>query len=142
MINDLIKNARTMKRKENIEVIFIDYISLITHDNLKMANWEKIGDISKRLKQLARELRIPVVVLSQVTRDSEGKPPSLADLRYSGSIEQDADVVMFLHRDREVDQYTIKTQVIVAKNRNGEVGQASVLFVPSQTRFVNEAQHG
>jgi replicative DNA helicase len=141
MLNDLIKNSRTMKRKENIDVIFVDYISLITHENGKMANWEKIGDISKRLKQLARELHIPVVALSQVTRESEGKPPTLADLRYSGSIEQDADVILFLHRDREVEAHTIKTQVIVAKNRNGEIGQANVLFLPSQTKFVNEARY-
>jgi replicative DNA helicase len=142
LLEDLVRNARAMKRKEAVDIIFVDYLSLIRHGNPKLALWERIGEVTQKLKELSRELDIPIVVLSQVTRDTEGKEPSLATLRYSGSVEQDADVIMFLHREREeaeVNQ-SIQTQVIIAKNRNGETGRAEVLFVPSQTKFVNEAK--
>ena len=135
-LSDLIKQARLMKRKEKVEVIFIDYMSLIQHGNHKQPLWERVGEISARLKQLARELDIPVIVLSQVGRDSEQKEPTLADLRYSGSIEQDADMIIFLHRERESDGSNIPTQVIVAKNRNGATGRCDVLFMKQQTKFV------
>jgi len=133
---ELIKESRSMKRREGVQLIMVDYISLITHENRKIAHWEQVGDISRRLKQLARELDLPIIALSQVTRDTEGKEPNLSSLRYSGSIEQDADVIMFLHRERDVEgERTIPTDVIVAKNRNGETGRCQLMFVPDQTRF-------
>lgn len=142
LLVDLIRNARLMKRKHDIQILFVDYMSLLTYGNTKMATWEKIGEISKALKKLARELEMPVVVLSQVTRNSEGHEPSLADLRYSGSIEQDADVIMFLHRERSesIMEQTIQTSVIVAKNRNGETGRCDLLFIPDKVKFVSEVR--
>ena len=92
---------------------------------------------------LARELDIPVVALSQVRRESEGKQPNLADLRESGSIEQDADVVIFLHRERlsgdgdEDLPRNVETDLIVAKQRNGPVGSMKIAFIPEYTKFEN-----
>jgi replicative DNA helicase len=134
-LQELVRDARLMKRKDAVQVIMVDYLSLITYDHRTMAGWEKLGEISKRLKQLARELDCPVVALSQVGRDSEGKEPTLADLRYSGAIEQDADVVAFIHRERLAEVEHIETDIIIAKNRNGEVGKCKLIFVPAQTRF-------
>jgi replicative DNA helicase len=141
-LNDLLRNARKMVRVDGVKIIFVDYLSLITTDDTKSPLWERIGAITAKLKQLSRELNVPVVCLSQVTRDTEGKEPTLAHLRYSGSVEQDADVVIFLHREREEGEegQSIQTQVIIAKNRNGETGRATVLFKPGQTRFVNQAR--
>ena len=91
------------------------------------------------MKSLARELDIPIVVLSQVARSTEGKAPTLAELRESGSIEQDADVVMFLHRERSPENKgdTIPTELIVAKQRNGPVGSVDITFIPHFTKFEN-----
>ena len=98
---------------------------------------------------MARELNIPVVALSQVRRDAEGQEPTLADLRESGSIEQDADVVMFIHRERQKKQDNddgsnpkdilgIPTKLIVAKQRNGPIGDVELVFLPQFTRFETE----
>ena len=104
---------------------------------------EQIAEISRSLKGLARELNIPVIALSQLTRDAEGKRPGLADIRESGSLEQDADVVMFLHRDREETgtdgNKTIATELILAKQRNGPIGTIPLLFLPHYTTFVSKA---
>ena len=132
--------ARRLKAHEDVKIIFIDYIGLIEPENKgRTPRHEQIGEISRSLKALARELEIPVVVLSQVGRQAEGEPPKLSDLRESGSIEQDADVVMFLHRDRmgSEDDHDSgrKTELIVAKQRNGPVGKVDLVFVPQYTRF-------
>ena len=97
---DLRAQARRMKSNHSIEIVFIDYLTLITSENQELPRHEQIAEISRSLKALARELDVPVLALSQVRRETEGKLPTLADLRESGSIEQDADVVMFLHRER------------------------------------------
>ncbi|MFW6364232.1 MAG: replicative DNA helicase [Spirochaeta sp.] len=137
---DLRAQARRMKKLHDIEIIFIDYLTLIRPERLDMPRHEQIAEISRSLKALARELEIPVVVLSQVSRDSEGKRPSLANIRESGSIEQDADVVIFLHRERdstmdESSQPVIQTELIVAKQRNGPVGTVPIAFVPKYAKF-------
>lgn len=139
---DLRAQARRMRSKEGIEAIFIDYIGLIEPENKgNIPRHEQVAEISRSIKSLARELDIPIVCLSQVGRQSEGKAPSLADLRESGSIEQDADVVMFLHRERENTQegesenQSIKTELILAKQRNGPVGTIPIAFVPKYTKF-------
>jgi replicative DNA helicase len=137
-LSELVRDARLMKRKDGVQVIIVDYISLITFESKTMAGWEKLGEISKKLKQLSRELDLPVIALSQVGRESEGKEPTLADLRYSGAIEQDADVVMFLHRDRDEESDHQETRVIVAKNRNGEIGRTTLIFSPSKTKFYSQ----
>ena len=133
---DLRAQARRLKSREKVEIIFIDYIGLIAPESKgNVPRHEQVAEISRSLKALARELDIPIVCLSQVGRQSEGKAPSLADLRESGSIEQDADVVMFLHREREQEASSIETQLIVAKQRNGPIGIVNLAFLPQYTRF-------
>jgi replicative DNA helicase len=136
---ELRAQARRMKAKHDIQVIYIDYIGLITSENKAIPRHEQMSEVSRSLKALARELDIPVVVLSQVGRQSEGKPPGLADLRESGAIEQDADMVMFLHRDRGIEETgpsnIIETDLIIAKQRNGPVGIVKLAFIPHFTRF-------
>ncbi|HOV63028.1 MAG TPA: replicative DNA helicase [Spirochaetia bacterium] len=134
--------ARRMKLKENVQIIFIDYIGLIEPETKgNVPRHEQVAEISRSLKSLARELSIPVVCLSQVGRQSEGKAPTLADLRESGSIEQDADVVIFLHRDRgtekpdEEKKDSVTTELIVAKQRNGPVGMQKIAFIDKYTKF-------
>ncbi|MBN2812363.1 replicative DNA helicase [Treponema zuelzerae] len=144
---DLRAMARRLRAQFNIEIIFVDYLTLITSENSLIPRHEQIAEISRSLKSLARELNIPVVALSQVKRDAEGKKPNLADLRESGSIEQDADVVMFLHRERVSSkdagdkEQAIDTELIVAKQRNGPIGDVEILFLPRYTKFVSKA-HG
>lgn len=143
---DLRAQARRLKSKENVEAIFIDYIGLIEPETKSnVPRHEQVAEISRSLKSLARELNIPIICLSQVGRQTEGKAPNLADLRESGSIEQDADVVIFLHRKRETDSdidqpgrvTNIVTQLIVAKQRNGPIGTIEIAFLPFYTRFEN-----
>lgn len=143
---DLRSQARRMVAQMGVRIIFIDYITLISSENADLPRHEQIAEISRSLKALARELEIPVVALSQLTRDSEGKRPTLANIRESGSIEQDADVVMFLHRDRGSDRDTegipnvIETELVVAKQRNGPVGTVRIAFVPKYTKFESLAE--
>lgn len=145
---DLRALARRMKHQFDVAIIFIDYLTLITAENKDLARHEQIAEISRSLKALARELDIPVVALSQVRRESEGKQPNLADLRESGSIEQDADVVIFLHRERQAgpgeqaEPRNVDTELIVAKQRNGPVGTLKIAFIPEYTKFENLARTG
>ncbi len=141
---DLRAQARRMKSKEDIKALFIDYIGLIEPENkANVPRHEQVAEISRSIKSLARELQIPIICLSQVGRQSEGKPPTLADLRESGSIEQDADVVLFLHREREDSRDNrdgqspgnVETDLVVAKQRNGPVGTVKLAFLPSYTKF-------
>lgn len=138
---DLRTMVRRLKAEKDIKIVFIDYLTLITHENADLPRWEQISSISRSLKALARELKMPIVALSQLKREAEGKQPSLSDLRESGSIEQDADLILFLHRDRETNKSKeeqssmIETELIVAKQRNGPVGKTTIAFLPSYTRF-------
>ncbi|WP_455382651.1 replicative DNA helicase [Salinispira pacifica] len=138
---DLRAQARRMKAQLDVRIIFIDYLTLIGSENPDLPRHEQIAEISRSLKALARELDIPIVALSQVSRDSEGKRPTLANIRESGSIEQDADVVVFLHRERGVEKgvepesNVIETELIVAKQRNGPVGTIKIAFLPQYTKF-------
>lgn len=130
--------ARKLVMEDGVKIIFIDYIGLITTEDDKRPVYEVVSEISRNLKALARELAIPIVALCQVARDAEGKEPTLAQLRGSGSIEQDADVVMFLHRDRGSDEDATEGQdakCIVAKQRNGATGIVDLLFFPLWTKF-------
>lgn len=120
---DLRAMARKMKQQYQVKIIFIDYIGLITSDNYSSntPRHEQVSEISRSLKSLARELDIPIVALCQVSRDSEGKEPTLANLRDSGSIEQDADVVMFIHRERKAtdnNDEAIEAKILLAKQRD------------------------
>ncbi len=139
---DLRAMARRMKVNQDTQIIFIDYIGLITTENPAAPVYETVSEISKSLKALARELDIPIVALSQVARDAEGQEPNLAQLRGSGSIEQDADVVLFLHRDRKIIEEKEPVQdakCIVAKQRNGATGDVMMKFFPTFTKFENSA---
>ena len=131
-ILDLRVRARRMMTHQEVRIIFVDYITLISPSNRDLPRHEQIAEISRSLKALARELGIPVVALSQVRRESEGKRPNLADLRESGSIEQDADVVIFIHTE---DLKAEVREVAVAKQRNGPVGEISLAFLTKYTRF-------
>ena len=143
---DLRAMARRMKVNQKVKIIFIDYIGLITSEKSDAPVYETQSEISKSLKSLARELEIPIVVLCQVSRSAEGNEPSLAELRGSGSIEQDADMVMFIHGERTKNNlndgnYTPiqDRKIIIAKQRNGPIGDVDVLFMSSYTKFVNKS---
>ncbi len=135
--------ARKMKREHNIDILMIDYIGLISvESDSKNPRYEQVRLISQSIKQLARELDVPIIMLSQVTRDSENNEPNLANLRESGAIEQDADAVIFLHRERktkieEQKEDIQKTKLILAKQRSGETGSFNIGFEGKYVRFVN-----
>ena len=146
---DIKATARMMRRKFAAQVIFIDYIGLIALENAgARPRHEVVSEISRSLKALARELKIPLVILAQLNRESEkgdDKEPLLSNVRDSGSIEQDADVVMLLHRPRVTKQNeeekspSFPTKVIVAKNRNGATDTVTLNFVPRFVRFESVA---
>ncbi|MBQ3669851.1 MAG: replicative DNA helicase [Treponema sp.] len=144
---DLRTMARRLVHDHGVQIIFIDYIGLITVENVNAAVYEQVSEISKSLKSLARELNIPIVALCQVARSAEGEEPNLAQLRGSGSIEQDADVVMFIHRERKKSENgemeaVQDAKLIVAKQRNGPIGDVPLLFLNSVTRFENKVGDG
>ncbi len=135
-------NARRLKLRHHLRLVVIDYLQLIEPDNRRDPRQEQVAQISRRLKFLAKELDIPVVALAQVNRSSEERQdhrPRLADLRESGSIEQDSDVVMLLHRpDRyEPGQNEGAVEVIVGKNRNGPTGEITLAYIKQYMRFDN-----
>jgi replicative DNA helicase len=136
-------NARRLMRK-GLKCVIIDYLQLIDPDNRRDNRQEQVANISRRLKYLARELAIPVVALAQVNRSSEDRQdhrPRLADLRESGSLEQDADTVLMLHRPEmhEPGQHEGVIEVIVAKQRNGPTGEVTLTFLKQFMRFENFA---
>ena len=137
---DLRAMARRMVKNHDVKIIFIDYIGLITTENPNAQVFEQVSEISKSLKALARELAIPVVALCQVSRDAEGHEPNLAQLRGSGSVEQDADVVMFIDRERKRDEEkpVQDAKIILAKQRNGPTGDIEIVFLPSCSTFANK----
>lgn len=132
--------ARRLVVNQNVKIIFIDYIGLVATEDSSAPVYEQVSEISKSLKSMARELHIPIVALSQVARDAEGQEPNLAQLRGSGSVEQDADVVMFLHRDRLKDETPAQeAKIILAKQRNGATGELPIMFIPAFSKFENKA---
>ena len=136
-----------MIRENGVEIIFVDYLQLMTYDGKKFnSRQEEVSEISRSLKGLAQELNVPVIALSQLSRNAvqrtggSGKP-QLSDLRESGSIEQDADMVIFIHRPDyvglgESPDGKEATQIIIAKHRNGEVCDIDMLFKSEQVKFV------
>ena len=137
--------ARRLKRREKLGLLVIDYLQLIEPDNPKDPRQEQVARIARRLKGLARELKIPVLCLAQLNRQAEvskDNRPRLNHLRESGAIEQDADVVLFVHRDEyyvtsEEDRARVEGQadLIVAKQRNGPVGDVKVQWRKDYTLF-------
>lgn len=141
-VAELRSKCRKYKMENDLGLVIIDYLQLMSGSG-KESRQQEISDISRSLKALARELDVPVVTLSQLSRAVEQRPdhrPMLSDLRESGAIEQDADVVMFLYRD---DYYNKDTEVknvaevIIAKQRNGPIGTVKMAWIPEQTRFAN-----
>jgi replicative DNA helicase len=134
--------ARRAKQRDGLNMIVIDYLQLMSHPRSESRQME-ISYISRSLKELARELDVPVVALSQLSRaveSREGKRPQLSDLRESGSIEQDADVVMMLYRPEyyeQTDENSNKAQLILAKQRNGPTGTVDLMFFSETMRFEN-----
>ncbi|HBN76040.1 replicative DNA helicase [Rubinisphaera italica] len=134
--------SRRMKRQYDIGIVIIDYLQLIEAEDKNQPREQQIASITRRLKFLAKDLDIPVVALAQLNRgveQREDKRPRLADLRESGAIEQDADVVMFLHRPEAYDPEDRPGEafVIVAKNRSGPIGDAHLTWIKQQLRFVD-----
>jgi replicative DNA helicase len=146
--------ARRLKQQHGqLDMIVIDYLQLMTGSNTNQKGFEnrtqEVSAISRGLKALAKEMKVPVVALSQLSRASEqrggDKKPLLSDLRESGSIEQDADVVCFIHReeyyDRDNEDLKGKAEIIIAKQRNGPTGTIHLAYLADYTRFEN-LQHG
>ena len=139
--------ARRLKRKQGLSLIVIDYLQLIEPDNPRDPRQEQVAKIARRLKTMSRELDIPVLCLAQLNRQAEASRdnrPRLNHLRESGAIEQDADVVMFVHREEyyqttDEDRERVKGQaeIIIAKQRNGPIGDVKLLWQSDFTRFVN-----
>lgn len=129
-------NGRRLKRQQGIGLVVVDYVQLIDPDNRRDPRHEQVGQSSRRLKELAKELSLPVLALAQVNRGAEERPnqrPRLSDLRESGSLEADADTVLLLHRNEEQAPGVI--EVIVAKQRNGPTGDISLAFRKESMRF-------
>lgn len=143
---DLKALARQLVRAEHIKIMFIDYIGLITSDNPNLQPYDQMAEISRSLKSLARELEIPIVALSQLGREAEGKQPTLANIRGSGAIEQDADLVMFLNRGRDVgsddeNNDGIETDLILSKHRNGPTDKLKLVFKKRFAKYTEQAEH-
>ncbi|KAA5539858.1 replicative DNA helicase [Roseiconus nitratireducens] len=154
-VSEIAAAARRIKRRHgknggegNLGLIVIDYLQLIEPDNSRDPRQEQVAKIARRLKGLARELEVPMLCLSQLNRqaeDSKDHRPKLSHLRESGAIEQDADVVMFVHREEyyhrgeERAQYAGQAEIIIAKQRNGPVGDVQLTWESDFTRFSNRA---
>jgi len=142
-ISELRSKCRKYKLEHDLQIVIIDYLQLMSGSGRSDSRQQEISDISRALKSLARELRVPVVALSQLSRAVEKREdhrPMLSDLRESGAIEQDADVVMFLYRDDYYNKETDKkgiAEVIIAKQRNGPIGTVELVWMEDLTKFAS-----
>lgn len=139
--------ARRLVEKNGVKLVIVDYLQLMAGPpELRGMREQEVAAISRSLKSIAKELKVPVIALSQLSRAVEtrggNKRPQLSDLRESGAIEQDADIVMFIHRPEffgvpEETSFPGETEVIIAKHRNGEVCDVKMRFLSSEVRFVD-----
>ena len=135
--------ARRLKREADLRLLIVDYLQLMRGVGDEDNRTQEVSDISRGLKALAKELAIPVVAISQLNRQVEGrsdKRPMMADLRESGSIEQDADVVLFIYRDEMYNpnsEHQGVAEILLAKQRNGPTGSVNLAFLKEYTRFEN-----
>ena len=142
-VAEMRSKCRKYKLEQNLGIIFIDYLQLMGGSGRSDSRQQEISEISRSLKALARELNVPVVALSQLSRAVEQRTdhrPILSDLRESGAIEQDADVVMFIYRDDYYNKDTTKpgvSEIIIAKQRNGPIGTVELVWLAKYTQFVN-----
>lgn len=145
-ISELRSKCRKFKMEQDIQMIIIDYLQLMSGNGRTDSRQQEVSEISRSLKALARELNVPVIALSQLSRAVEQRPdhrPMLSDLRESGAIEQDADVVMFIYRDDYYNKDSDKkgiAEIIIAKQRNGPIGTVELAWLPDYTKFAN-VQH-
>lgn len=146
-IGELRSKCRKFKLEYDLQMIIIDYLQLMTGSGKgNESRQQEISEISRSLKALARELHVPVIALSQLSRAVEQRPdhrPMLSDLRESGAIEQDADVVMFIYRDEYYNNDTELrnvAEIIIAKQRNGAIGTIKLAWLPEYTQFANLAK--
>lgn len=145
-VTELRSKCRKYKLDHDISLVVVDYIQLMSSGSRAESRQQELSDISRSLKSLARELDIPIIALSQLNRSVETRAdhrPMMSDIRESGAIEQDADVIMFLYRDDyynpETDERNV-AEVIIAKQRNGPTGTIKLTWQPKYTRFVNMAR--
>jgi len=148
-VSEIAASARRIRRREGkLGLVVVDYLQLIQEDNPRDPRQEQVAKMARRLKGLARDLAVPVLCLSQLNRQTEGTGdhrPKLSHLRESGAIEQDADVVMFIHREEyyqhgeDAEQYAGLADIIIAKQRNGPTGEIEMLWQKDYTRFVDKA---
>ena len=143
-ISELRSKCRQLKSKNNLGLIIIDYLQLMSTTGRVESRQQFVSDMSRSLKMLARELDVPIIALSQLNREVDKRPdhkPVLADLRESGSIEQDADVVMFIYRDDYYNPDTDKkgiSEIIIAKQRKGATGSVDLVWLQEYTKFANK----
>jgi replicative DNA helicase len=147
-VAEMRSKSRKLKSERGLDLIVVDYLQLMTGRNSE-SRQQEISEISRSLKALARELKVPLIALSQLSRSVESrqdKRPMLSDLRESGALEQDADIVSFLYREDYYDKETENqhiTEVILAKHRNGPVGSIKLYFKGEFTLFLNlDTTHG
>lgn len=142
-ISEMRSKCRKFKLEHGLDIVIIDYLQLMSGSGRSDSRQQEISDISRSLKAMARELNVPVIALSQLSRAVEQRPdhrPMLSDLRESGAIEQDADVVMFIYRDdyynKDSENKNI-AEIIIAKQRNGPIGTVNLVWLPMYTKFAN-----
>ncbi len=148
-VAELRSKCRKLKMDHDLKIVFIDYLQLMTGSGKRSSDsrQQEVSDISRALKSLARELNVPIVALSQLSRAVESRPdhrPMMSDLRESGAIEQDADMVMFIYRDDYYNKDTERkgiSEIIIAKQRNGPIGTIELLWMPQFTKFANLEHH-
>ena len=150
-VSEIIAHCRNLTKKQAVDLIVIDYLQLMSGENKNNNNSNRnleISDITRRLKGLAKELQVPIILISQINRDNTkraNKRPTMADLRDSGSIEQDADLILLIHREDyyhkdEADYIpTGRADLIIEKNRNGATGVVELAFLGKFTCFRNLA---
>ena len=143
---ELVSKARRLKHERGLSLVIVDYLQLLTHKTKFASRVDQVTEISRALKSMAKELRVPVLALSQLTRapEREDRAPQLSDLRDSGSIEQDADVVLFIHRPHFFEKGASNEQrreaeLIIAKQRNGPTDTVPFVFFEQHTRFEERA---
>ena len=150
-VGEIAAKCRRLKQEHGLRLVIIDYLQLISGpSNSRESRQQEVSDISRQLKAIARELEVPVIALSQLSRSVEqrqDKRPVLSDLRESGAIEQDADIVSFIHRedyqnpDKEKETQGA-TDIIIAKHRNGATGDVILIFLKNYSKFANPARAG
>lgn len=150
-VGEIAAKCRRLKQEHGLKLVIIDYLQLISgSSNSRESRQQEVSDISRQLKGIARELEVPVIALSQLSRSVEqrtDKRPVLSDLRESGAIEQDADIVSFIHREDYQNPEKEKetqgaTDIIIAKHRNGATGDVRLVFLKNYSKFANPARAG